>query len=168
MNFLNKNKKLFTMVCFLFCIGTLSAFFSLEKEKGIGEGIVLESIELNSFNNKYAQKKEDIVKKPYLLIEFFTLRCRHCKDNIKHLNELNKSDKLSVVGYINANSKKVRAYAKKYAVEFTLSRASKIYMKTFNPVAVPMSFLVDTKTLKVKKSFIGKVTEAEVLKEIEL
>lgn len=143
-----------------------AGFLFSDSEKTYGEGVVLNSIDINSFNNEFAQTKDKIVKKPYMLIEFFTLHCQYCKDNILHLNRLNKNSKIAVVGYINANSKKVRAYARKHSVEFTIARASKEYMKLFNPVAMPMSFLIDTKTLKVKKSFIGKLTEQDVLDEI--
>lgn len=160
------NKKIIVLAILLLGVVIVGAGLFTKKDKGYQEGIVLDSIVLNSYNNEAAQTKDEIMKKPYLLIEFFTLRCPHCKKNIPHLNELNKHNKISVIGYINNNSRKVRSYARENNVEFTLSRASREYTKIFNPVAVPMSFLIDTKTLKVKKSFIGELTSKKVLEYI--
>jgi thiol-disulfide isomerase/thioredoxin len=162
---LNKNKRLIALLSLLVLVVGASAFFPFEKEKkGYAEGVILGSLDISSFGNEDAQSKEDIEKKPYILMEFFTRECPNCKKIIPELNALNRSDKVSVVGYVNDNSKKVRVYAKEYGVEYTLSRASREYTKVFNPVVVPMSFLVDTKTLKVKKSFIGRFSADQVLK----
>ena len=168
MSFFSKNRRLVILFSVLAFVVALGVFLpTYEKEKGLAEGIVLSSIELNSFGNEHAQTLEEVTKKPYVLLHFFTLECPYCKYNISHLNRLNKSEKVSVIGYISITSKKARAYAREHGVQYTLSRASKEYMEIFNPVVVPMSFLVDTKTLEVKSSFIGKISEKDVLSYIE-
>lgn len=126
-------------------------------------GVTLEKIEFDPFNTPYAQTEEELSQKRYMLIQFFTLHCLHCKENIPVLNELNKHQDLFVSGYIMSNGSKVKAYVKKHGVEFSISRARADYMNTFRPVSVPMSFLIDTKTLEVKERFIGKLDAKKIL-----
>ncbi len=130
------------------------------------EELKIERIEFDSYRNELAQNKEDVLKKPYVLLEFFSYRCKFCKESIPALNELNKHEKLSVIGYSMMGGKKARAYAQKYDVAYTLCRPSKRYMEIFNPVTVPMSFLVRTDTLEVVAKFTGKIDKNRVLSYI--
>lgn len=157
-----KNKRLVGLLGVLLIV--ITAGFALPQPNKYG--IELKEIEFNPFPTEHAQTKEDVLQKRYMLVEFFTLQCPYCVASIPALNELNKHKDLSVVAYIMSSSSKVKKYAKKHNVEYTVCRATPSYMDTFQPSAVPMSFLIDTKTLEVKQKFVGKVSKEKVLSHL--
>jgi len=123
----------------------------------------LHQIELHRFGNEGSATPQEIVAKPYVLLEFFSLSCRYCQKSIPTLNRLNRHPKLSVIGYAQANPKPVLEYAKAKGVAYTLCQTSLHYFELFNPVRVPVSYLVDTKSLAVKARFMGEVDYDEVV-----
>jgi len=163
MNWIKKNRRLVALLGLLAVVAGLGLFLPEQHDHNNVEGIKIEKIEFDSYRNELAQSKEEALGKEFVLIEFFSYRCKFCKQSIPALNELNKHEKLSVIGYSMMGGKKAKKYAKEYGVAYTLSRPSQEYMKIFNPVTVPMSFLIDSKTLEVKAKFTGMIVESEVL-----
>jgi hypothetical protein len=129
-----------------------------------GESAVtkVERIELMPYDRSAAYA--DPASKPFALLEFFTPQCRFCKLSVEELNRLDKSAEISVVAYTSGSGKKVKAFMEEQGVSYPVSRTSREYYDLFNPVAVPASFLVDTETLEVKASFVGKVDAETVLR----
>ncbi len=159
-DFFVKNKRLFALLLLLGFIVALS--FALSQKETQGSILKLESIEINPYNQADALSLEAVEKKPYVLLEFFTLNCPYCKKSIPALNRLNAHSDISVISYISESSPKVRAYMKEEKVTYTISRASEAYFKIFNPVAVPMSFVVDTHTKEIVGKIVGEITEEKV------
>ena len=101
--------------------------------------------------------RESLMEKPYMLIEFFSLQCPHCVKNIPTLNDLHVSKKMSVVGCVMERESRVEAYAQKHNILFPIAKTSEYYLELFEPHVVPMSFVIDTKTLEVKEKIIGAI-----------
>jgi len=163
--FWHKNKKLSGLLFILLAVVAIGV--ALPQPKQIeSANMKLTKVEYDPFDTEYALTKEQLLQKRYMLIEFFTLQCPHCERSIPLLNELQKHKDLSVVGYTMESSSKVKEYAKKHDVRYPLSRASVNYMNIFEPVVVPMSFLIDTQTMEVKEKFLGKFEAKSVLEII--
>jgi len=128
------------------------------------EGAVtkVERIELMPYDRGAAYA--DPASKPLALLEFFTPQCHFCKLSVEELNRLDKSAEIAVVAYTSGSAKAVKAFMDEQGVTYPVSRTSNEYYDLFNPVAVPASFLVDTKTLEVKASFVGRVDADTVLR----
>lgn len=113
--------------------------------------------------------KEYYAKKPFVLVEFFTFYCPNCTKSIPELKKINESDDVNVIAYIKeSESVKVKEYKDKHSIDYLIAKPTNKYFKEFNPVAVPMSFLVDSETLEVKASFIGKMTYEKVMRRVEV
>ncbi|MBN2722362.1 MAG: hypothetical protein JXQ77_06035 [Campylobacterales bacterium] len=129
-------------------------------------GNALNSIDISAYIGDSKEIKKQVDAKPYVLFEFFALRCSHCIKSIDTLNKLDKNDKLSVIGYIAADPSKVRDFASLHGIEYAVSRIPEGYYDIFEPTAFPVSYLVDTKTMEIKARFVGEVSEDEVLSHL--
>jgi thiol-disulfide isomerase/thioredoxin len=155
-----KNRRLGMLLGALVLVVTAGIFLPESKAPVVGTAAKVEQIELMPYDRSadYA----DPTSKPLALLEFFTPQCHYCKLSVEALNRLNESGEISVIGYTSGSGKQVRAFMKEHGVSYPVSRTSKAYYELFNPVAVPASFLVDTKTLEVKASFVGEI-DAEIV-----
>jgi len=106
----------------------------------------------------------DPAAKPYALLEFFTPHCGFCRRSVPELNRLAESDEVAVVAYTSGSGREVKTFVKTEGVAYPVSHTSREYSDLFNPVAVPVSFLVDTATLEIKARFVGKVDADTVLR----
>ena len=123
--------------------------------------IVLDKIEFNPYVRDADTPMPG--EKAFVLMEFFTTACHFCKKSVPELNALHASETVSVVAYTSDGGRRVRGFIEEFRVHYPVSRASLEYMRTFSPVAYPVSYLVDTETLKVEARFFGKVDKAAVL-----
>ena len=161
--FFTKNKRLFILLILMVVVIALGVFLP-EKEKF---SLRLNEFHYSPYKTEYTKSKEELLQKPYVLIEFFTLQCPHCVKNIPFLNNLSEHPKLNVVGYIMESENRVKEYAKKYDVRYPLARANKEYIDIFEPTMVPMSFIIDTKTLEVKEKIVGHLNPSMIEKYLK-
>lgn len=154
-NYILQNKRLFFLLMILIVLVGVKVFFPTSDKFSIQ----LKTIDYNPYDTKSVQTQEVLLKKPYMLIEFFTLNCHHCVKNIPLLNELHLHKNINVVGYVllTENKNKIQTYADEHNILYPLSRISNNYMEIFDPVFVPVSFLIDTKSLKVVEKIVGNV-----------
>jgi thiol-disulfide isomerase/thioredoxin len=111
---------------------------------------------------------EAILKeKPYVLFVFFEITCKHCVESIPELNQLNREGDIKVVAFINEDDKKVQNYIRKHQIEYIVSKADKNFKKFFNVRGVPVSFLIDTRTMTVRERYLGKVSYGRIKKKIK-
>ena len=150
--FFLKNRRLFVLIIIL--VGVIGVNQFVPRSDGFS--LQLKEIDYTPYETNMASK-ESLMEKPYMLIEFFTLHCPHCVKNIPTLNSLHVSKKMSVVGYIMESKSRVKAYAQKHNILFPIARTSEYYVELFEPHVVPISFVIDTKTLEVKEKIIGVI-----------
>lgn len=168
-NFRKKNRNLAFLLIILVAVISLGVMLPTPEhrhnhsDEGIPKSI--ESFEFEAYLDEHnGFSFED---KPYVLIEFFTLNCPYCKASIPDLNKINQHKDISVVAYIMETSKKrIAQYAEQNNVKYPISRGSVHLYDHFNPVAVPISFLIDTKTKEVKKHFLGVVKYDKIVSEL--
>jgi hypothetical protein len=151
--FFLKNRRLCVLIIALVFVIGLSLFMP----RSDGFSLQLKEIEYAPYGVKKALSKESLMQKPYMLIEFFSLQCPYCVKNIPTLNGLHVNKKMSVVGYVMESESRVEAYAQKHNILFPIAKTSEHYMELFEPNVVPMSFVIDTKTLEVKEKIIGVI-----------
>lgn len=128
--------------------------------------IKLNSLEFDSLNVT-GETINDINKKSHVLMVFFTLNCPETKKNIERFNKLNKRDDIAVIGYMMSGSKRAKKYAQNYNVDFPLAKASKYYMKTFEPNVTPMAFLTRTSDLMVRDKYVGEIIPHKVITKMQ-
>jgi len=150
--FFLKNRRLFVLIIILFVVVGVYLFLPTTERFSLQ----LREIEYDPYEINVVSR-ESLMEKPYMLIEFFTLQCPHCVKNIPTLNSLHEGKKMSVVGYIMESKSRVKAYVQKHNILFPIARTSEYYMELFEPYVVPMSFVIDTKTLEVKEKIIGAI-----------
>lgn len=110
---------------------------------------------------------EDIKKKSHVLMIFFTLNCKDTKANIQAFNELHKREDLAVVGYMMLGERRAKKYARNYDVQFPLVKASKNYMKIFEPNTTPTMYLVRTADMKARDKYVGRIIPHKVITKIK-
>ena len=96
---------------------------------------------LSGFEGKVIQKGKIKPKAEFVILEFFQTWCGHCRNSVKHLNELNRRKDVKIISASDENEDAIRIFIEKLKPRYEIRQVSEKLFRKMGVEWIPYVFI---------------------------